>query len=219
MEHEAGATREVAQDDFNEQVLQHLTGDRRDAAVRDLRNYLAKFDGRFFEQLADPDPFTITAADLVAVTALSVTVPPAVAAHLLGPARPQVSALLRRIPEGATITDDADHLDRDGAAWELYELLDAYHGMGDTKVSKLMAAKRPDLVPIRDTVVSAALGNPKTWWAPWREFMADDGATSRLDLVRDVAAEAGASHLSLLRVLDITIWMQHSRDTDPAGDV
>jgi len=80
-----------------------------------------------------------------------------------------------------------------------------------------MAAKRPSLIPIRDSVVADALGSPESWWSEWSNFMSGPGANERLGLVRSVATEAGALHLSHLRVLDIVIWMHHSTTPEASG--
>ena len=199
--------------EFNDTVMAHFLGDNEAVAVEHLRRYLASFAGRLFERLAEPDPFSLTANDFVAVTALSVEVPPEAAGRLLGDLRPTVGQLLRAIPAGASITDTPELLDESGAALELYDLLRSIDGLGPTTVSKLMAAKRPALVPIRDSVVWAALGNPELWWSPWVEFTTGSGAGERLDQVRQIARLADADHLTLLRVIDVVIWMRHQRQS------
>ena len=197
------------QSDFNSMVLDHLSGENEAVAVEALSDYLGSFRGRLFEQLADPDPFALTANDFVAVSALSVDIPPKAAALLLGELRPSITHHLRRIPAAAAITDGADLLAEDSDAWALYDLLRSVDGLGPTRVSKLLAAKRPALVPIRDSVVHVALGSPKEWWSPWVGFMTGPDATARLKQIRKVAVAARAQHLSLLRVLDVVIWMAH----------
>jgi hypothetical protein len=199
----------VNQADFNSKVIEHVTGENEAVAVEALRDYLGSFSGRLFEQLADPDPFALTANDFVAVSALSVDIPPEAAALLLGELRPSITHHLRRIPAAAAITDGADLLGEHSDAWKLYDLLKSVDGLGPTRVSKLLAAKRPALVPIRDSVVHAALGSPNQWWSPWVQFMTGPDATVRLEQVRKVAVGARAQHLSLLRVLDVVIWMAH----------
>jgi hypothetical protein len=97
--------------------------------------------------------------------------------------------------------------------------------MGPTTTMKLMAAKRPHLVPIYDTWVAdmllpADVGERWEWWGPWyRVFQGLDG--SRLikatESVRALAAEyVDVAHLSVLRILDIVIW-QHAREARVAG--
>ncbi len=199
--------------EFNDAVMAHFVGDNEAVAVENLKEYLASFTGRLFERLADPDPFSLTANDFVAVSALSVEVPPEAAGRLLGELHPTVGQLLRAIPVGASIADTPELLAESEAAWELYELLRSIHGLGPTTVSKLMAAKRPALVPIRDSVVWSALGEPELWWAPWVEFTTGGDAEQRLAQVRSVAQLADADHLTLLRVIDVVIWMRHRRQS------
>lgn len=70
--------------------------------------------------------------------------------------------------------------------------------------------KRPNLIPIHDSVVEAALfgKRPREYWAPWKAWFSGADGEQIVGLARDVVAEAGVgSHLSVLRILDIVIWM------------
>ena len=72
---------------------------------------------------------------------------------------------------------------------------------------KLLAAKRPHLVPIYDQRVSQALGPyPRhQYWACWRHALQDE---AKREAVRSVGVDAGLpATVSLLRILDIIIWM------------
>ncbi len=81
---------------FRVDPLVYVAGEERDRALRSLRAYSSGFSGRFFERLADPDPYRITASDIVAVSMLAVEVPAETAAWLLGegqvPAYPHARA-------------------------------------------------------------------------------------------------------------------------------
>jgi hypothetical protein len=78
--------------------------------------------------------------------------------------------------------------------------------MGRTKTSKLLARKRSGLIPIYDSVVAKALGIERSDndWRLWQNFMSENGIGG----FRYAANQAGALHLSDLRVLDIVIWMK-----------
>jgi hypothetical protein len=79
--------------------------------------------------------------------------------------------------------------------------------MGGTTVSKLMAAKRPHLVPIYDSVVSNALDlSLSDSWSMWQHFMRQDWS-ALCAKIRETADEVGGDHLSDLRVIDIVVWM------------
>lgn len=73
---------------------------------------------------------------------------------------------------------------------------------------KLLARKRPHLIPIRDSVVETALlPGVDEWWRPWWATLSD-----RPDLVvqlEELRAAAEAGDRSLLRLADIAVWMWH----------
>lgn len=92
--------------------------------------------------------------------------------------------------------------------------------MGPTTVNKLMARKRPALVPIQDSVVMRELGiSDGTYWDLWWQSMHLQVDTH--PVVANFAAELRrnvpeAAHLSLLRTLDIVIWM-HGKNRAVSG--
>ena len=155
------------------------------------------FTGRFFEQMIDQsDPYEFTPWDLAAVSTLSVEVPPIVAAKILLPGsnRDRVNGLLASLPGPSTELADATEEDiaDDSPAAELYKFLRNFKDMGPTKSSKLLAAKRPRLVPIRDSVVERLLGAGERWWAPMRQLSRDE----RLRADRpSLGGTAGQRHL------------------------
>jgi hypothetical protein len=209
---------------FSVDPLLYVIDEEQERAVESLRAYFASFTGRWFEVCADPDPFSITSSDLVAVSMLGVTVPANAAAWLLGEGRTVVSALLRQIPTGRPIWDPEVHLSPDGAAWRLWEEIRSGQwpanrreksGMGRTKTSKLLAAKRPLLLPVWDSVVAEALLGPMptsaNWWALWQaRLQAPDGDEIRRQVGALVAEVPEARHLSVLRILDVVIWMREA---------
>jgi hypothetical protein len=112
--------------------------------------------------------------------------------------------------------DEAEGLIADnGPAWKLWDLLrwikprpqDRNH-LGPVAAGKLLARKRPLLIPVYDSHVKRVLSRPwndQTWWSDLRCQLTKDGAlVSELEAVR---ARAGAGHLSLLRTFDIMCWM------------
>jgi Family of unknown function (DUF6308) len=182
----------------------------------------AEYSGSYFERLGGggdrPEvAYQITAEDLLAVSMLSVPVVGYYALHVLDYRGREISGLLARIPLGVTLTDDeADHLIAEGGpAWELWELLrgikprpqDKKH-LGPVAAGKLLARKRPQLLPVYDSHVKEVLRRPsndQAWWSDLRCELTKDGALVReLETVR---ARAGAGHLSLLRTFDIMCWM------------
>lgn len=200
--------------------IKFLTGDREEKAVEHLRTYFHSYTGSWFERLADPDPYRITANDVTAVSTLGVEIPANTAIWLLDGGAAVTSRWLRDVPPNQAIWDPAADLTSDGPMWRLWDHLQAggwpqhVGGMGPTKTSKLLAVKRSHLVPIHDSLVEGALfaKAPTNYWAPWLEwFIGESGATLRLaaEGVRDQAG-VGA-HLSVLRIIDIVIWMAQKR--------
>lgn len=195
-----------------------LTGN---VAEERVRRYLKPgyFTGAWFETLADTDnPNRFTERDFAAVMMLSVTIPWPVRKWLLGPeGADAVSSLLQDINPGCHIADDVDHLARGTAAWELWYLLTTAAGMGPTRTSKLIAVKRPHIVPIHDSYVERALHMPiKGSWAKWRTFMRE--GRDVFGQLRAVADQAGGAHLSDLRVIDIAVWMSEHDKHLQAGE-
>jgi hypothetical protein len=85
--------------------------------------------------------------------------------------------------------------------------------MGWVTTHKLMARKRPRLLPVYDTVVKAAL-QPEgdEFWLPLRTELLDPWLVNRLAAVKDVAGLD--EQISLLRVLDVAVWMRNRRASD-----
>ncbi|WP_242625638.1 DUF6308 family protein [Streptomyces sp. BK022] len=156
----------------------------------------------------------VTAEDLVAVQMLSVTVPAQVSLDLLeGPPGRALSELLSRIPADADMVEvDAAQLDTGSAADQAWRLLRRADGVGWVKAGKLLARKRPRLIPVYDNVVKCLLGWPPHFWLPLHTALrADDHALHHTLL--DLRKRAGVPEtVSALRVCDIVLWMAHAKD-------
>lgn len=185
-------------------------------AVELLTTYFGSpYTGAAFEDLGRPwnTPETldvIDATDIVAVSTLSVDVPARAAIAILGELAPQISALLRDIPAERDLVDaDDDLIDAGSATVRLWNLLRELPGMGPTKTSKLIARKRPRLVPIYDSVVKKELGleDARGFWQAMRAaLLADERALAHR--AADLRAAANLSELVTdLRVVDVVIWM------------
>ncbi|WP_420118792.1 DUF6308 family protein [Micromonospora sp.] len=191
-------------------------------SVSDLHSYYLgtgdeTFTGGQFDQLGGGGsrPETagvITAEDLVAVELLRVRVPPQQALDLLqGPLGERVAAELGRIPVDVALgTDEAYPLVvAGGPADTAWRALRDAKGIGWVVAGKLLARKRPKLVPVYDTVVSCAYRTGTGFWE-WLHgrLREDDGVlTQRLHALHKDAGLPEA--VSLLRVLDVVFWMRH----------
>lgn len=204
--------------------IDHATG------VRDIKEYFRTlengrplFSGSRFETLGaenNIDPNQIMATDLVAVSMLSVKMPAQASLGILETYAEGISELLSQIPsdlkfEDLTRESFDKYLSEGSPADKLWALL-RQHGdlwnVGPTTASKIMARKRPELIPIYDSVVKEACGirSSAEQWEIWFAAFHDGSAEAAefVDKLRSIKAEAGQPHLSLLRVLDIALWRQ-----------
>lgn len=174
------------------------------------------YTGSRFEAIAafNGDPNSIGPADFVAVSTLSVNVPALAAIRLLRESTAhEISQLLKQIPQADIVHVDSELLAPGGAASSLWKLLrSGRDGVGPTTTSKLMAAKRPQLLPIWDNFVNKATGLPTNDY--WREFqtvlLADDQMMWHwLGELRQQATDVPPD-TSNLRILDVVLWMSVS---------
>jgi hypothetical protein len=151
---------------------------------------------------------------------LKVQVPAEVALDLLdGALGPRIAAALAEIPTNISIADPAAEgaLADDGHADVAWHLLEEPDDMGWVITNKLLARKRPWLIPVYDRVVACAYGSPDGFWR-WLQplFLEDDGALHTSLLAAQQAAGVPAS-VSPLRVLDVIVWMRHRPEHRRSG--
>ncbi len=131
------------------------------------------------------------------------------ALDLLVTRRDRLEALLREVPRDVALADlTADEVGDSWTVRPLYRELLSIRGLGETSVTKLLARKRPHLVPILDSVVAEELGVVKgRYWSPLHAcLVADDRRMHRrLEALRETAG-IGAD-ISVLRVFDVLVWM------------
>jgi hypothetical protein len=171
------------------------------------------YTGAVFDRLAGggaapkvADRFT--ADDLTAVTMLSVSIDPRAALRMLETEAKDLSALLAEIPVDLDLINaDDHHIGPDSPADELWRRVDRYHRVGETTTSKLLARKRPRLLPVIDSVVREALGVSWSgdYWRQMRDFL---GEPERWRFLRQARADAGLEdEVSVLRCFDVLVWM------------
>jgi hypothetical protein len=189
-----------------------------DKPVGNLRLYLSSYGGAQFDWFTDRlvvDEFT--PADFRAVHELRVSVLHTARQWLLGGGRVQVKQLLHDIPADLDIWEVSPerfdcYLGPDSPAWRLWQIIsDLQDGAGFAgkyvTASKLLHGKRPRLIPIYDrSGVGEALdvSHRDIWEAMWCALRNPEIRQSLLELQADVN---DAADLSLLRVLDIVLWM------------
>jgi Family of unknown function (DUF6308) len=191
-----------------------LENDQR--SIELLRSYFGldgrpPYTGAFFERLGGGGDRTavadrFTAEDLVAVSMLSVTVPARAAWELL--AGEESGSLLSKIPIDVDLVDAPDALiDATSPAVRLFRYLTFFEHLGWVTAGKLMARKRPRLIPVYDTYVQHAVHGGARWWRPLRDHLLhpqDRRLHRRLLQLRD--ASGIGSDITPLRVFDVIVW-------------
>ena len=179
------------------------------------RYFKVKYSGKHFEWFVkQSDSKKFTPWDILAVEALSVTVPTETAWWLLKPSKERddhfAEALRSLVPGQDSLWTCDEELLSDGKPLsKLYSMLRAEEGLGYVTASKLMAAKFPSVVPIRDSKVETLLGLEKSreWWSPIRKLFTVPGQSlaAYLDELK-VPTEVGK--VTTLRRLDVILWME-----------
>jgi hypothetical protein len=178
---------------------------------RNLRRYFDgqpgdEFTGRWFDHFAAMgDPNRFEANDIVAVEALSVEVPSEAAARLLITDTEQFNRLLREIPREVNLWSvDWSQVAVGSPADALHAALKTLPRVGWVTAGKLMAAKRPHLIPVVDKRVAAILEPADgLFWASMYEELKDE---ERREAIAKVC-RAAPDHVSLLRRIDVALWM------------
>ncbi|SDT35381.1 hypothetical protein SAMN04488543_3903 [Friedmanniella luteola] len=159
---------------------------------------------------ADADRFT--ADDLVSVALLGIEVKGRAVVEILGPQADVINRHLQAIPRDLDLVE-LRSIDRDGlpSAWELWKTLRGLPELGPTTASKLMARKRPRLIPIFDSVIKDHLmGGGDDLWIPLHAALRADGGALHHRLLDLRARAALPEDVSVLRVLDVLTWMEGS---------
>jgi hypothetical protein len=198
------------------------------AAAKLLHRYYREHDkrgllsaGSYFDEWAGRGDTAsrdgITDSDAVAVSMLSVTVP---AKAMVGLAEAETSAritaLLEQIPTNVPLRS----LSRDKAAalltdqgpaallWkELRRTKRNRWGIGATTASKIMARKRPHLIPIWDEVIGQVIGKRSSddQWMNWHRLLTDGtGLPERLAEIHRLSEVE--LPLTELRIMDVVLW-------------
>lgn len=203
-------------------------GDEQGDLARELISaYMLNFTGGCFETTGTNDPTRIAADDLVAVTMLSIRIgrgtrrsggiEPTSALAIEARAT-EIAELLSQIPSGIHLSafDQPEfeyHLGSESPATRLWDLLrNPTVGMARVATHKLMARKRPALIPISDRLVEKQLfgSRPENWWSAMWPLVHDDQVREGVETLLPTLPLA-ARHLTPLRVVDVVTWMSAKR--------
>lgn len=168
------------------------------------------FAGRHFDELPGNNVKSFTVGDLAAASLLDVRFGPHTVLALLE--RDECNSLLAQIPSDMALWEaPLEQLDTESAAWRLRRRLMAIPGVSTTRASKLLARKRPHLMPILDSVIvdRLCLDGVDSWQALRHALTPEFRA--RIDALAQAATDHGAARPSTLRLLDVAIWMRYSR--------
>jgi hypothetical protein len=168
----------------------------------------ARFDTWDSTGTRSADVNRFTSDDLVAVSFLSVVVPPKAAWELLSSKPDEFNNLLTMMPNQELAEVSPEAINPAWAPWCLWERLRGLRGVDWVIASKLLARKRPRLIPIYDRVVKTVTGGDANFWVPLcTKLRENDGVLhDRLLLLRH---EAGLPPcVSALRVFDVIAWME-----------
>ncbi|MFI6349174.1 DUF6308 family protein [Streptomyces sp. NPDC050560] len=163
------------------------------------------------------------ADDLIALTLLSVGLEPHGALNCLTDPGGHWTRLLSLIPRDARLEDPASDalVAKDGPAWELWErLADGRRypgkpdGGGPIVAGKLLARKRPHLIPVYDIRIKRLFGRPRvdhSYWAALAAALRADNGALRDQLVRLRDRSGIGDDIGVLRVFDVIAWMYQGR--------
>ena len=176
------------------------------------------YTGAYFELIGSDDnhPDRFTAVDLYAVSMLAVQVPAKAGIGILLEQAELFESLLSRVPDVHIKDLSREEFQRDlgpdSVALELWDRLrrngadEKRWNVGPTTASKIMARKRPHLIPIEDSVVDRVTqrGKRDSWKMWWQAFHdGGDYLEARADQIR---AAVDRPDLSTLRVFDVMLW-------------
>ena len=169
-----------------------------------------RFAGDSFDSLGRPsnpdDRFRFTTEDVLSLCMLDIRPHPDAIRRLTSG---ELDTCLRDLPFGRPIWETTDS-DRDAMsnAWSSLIILDNF---GRTATSKILSRKRPELVPIRDSVIERVLGiGDRPWWKPLGDVLRDETLRASIDSLWGGPEDKKPS---TLRLLDVAAWMLGSRST------
>ncbi|HEX7351356.1 DUF6308 family protein [Brachybacterium sp.] len=175
------------------------------------------YTGAYFHELthtgpAHPDRFDIS--DVASLSLLSVTLNGQMAHELTKKDKEsdELARVLGLEPDrdlGELTVDQVKTLNGDEGLNPAWKLVNRIQGVGPTRTSKLLARKRPRLIPIWDSVIARVLGLPTTslYWIHFHTALTLDNSSLDKKL-SELAEKAGVGErYSRIRVLDILAWM------------
>lgn len=198
-------------------------------AISVLNEYFEFYEGGNFERLGGggdrPEVANqLTAEDVIAVSMLAATINTKkndglnTTLRLLTDEDNEFGKLLAQMPfsdQASGVFDSVpiEDITENWAPWRLYRRLKALPNIDETTATKLLARKRPHLVPIVDSVVRRELGRDRAgrweYWVPlhrWLNQQHQAGCTNS-QWLRQLGDDAGLTDVSTIRIFDVLAWM------------
>lgn len=173
----------------------------------------SRFAGSTFDALPPVEPDRLTPSDLLATGLLDVPFGPRAVRVLLEDEREALERQLARIPHDVDLWDATDEqLAPAHDLWGSLKVSLKGLGVGPTRRSKLLARKRPRLVPVVDSTIRAALeiGHRDDSWRVLRRALGEDDGVL-VELIEGLRPEGVLPEtVSTLRILDAALWMNLS---------
>lgn len=171
------------------------------------------FEGNLLERIGQNHPTRITIDDLLAITMLDVSANPRGIRRLIYDAdvSRKITEFLDDIPLDMDIWDAPNEvLGPDGSAQKLWRYLKK-PGTRISKVTagKLLARKRPQLIPIVDKVIKRIIQvSAADEWEFFATYLSPPQRRQRLTALMPGGLDPG---VSILRLLDVALWMWGSQ--------
>lgn len=169
-----------------------------------------RFAASTFETLGRNDPEVLGDDDLLAITLLDVRVPPDTIRQILGADSASLSEGLRAIGSDTPLWKATDRALV--AAGTMWDSLRKMRGIDWVTAGKLLARKRPMMIPVVDKwtirVLPAAKGEV---WTTLRLALDDKDLRKRIEKLRPRTA---SSATPTLRLLDALLWIRHSESSN-----
>ncbi len=184
-----------------------------------FRGQPRQFSGSLFDSFGGGGDRTevenqITSEDVLALAAVNAAMPAAITNRLLSePLSGRLTVYLRQLATDIDLWDAEDEVLTVAAeAFEQIRSIQpivAGYGEGWAAANKLLARKRPRLIPMYDAKVGrvANLAGGASWWLSLRHAMHVDGEDNEVRYrVCAAMLEADIGYVSVLRGLDVILW-------------
>ncbi|MBO4206111.1 hypothetical protein GSF22_08835 [Micromonospora echinofusca] len=120
----------------------------------------------------------------------------------------ELADLLAQVEPDRDLVDVDQPIDHNWPAWRLHTALTSIPWIKRTIAGKLLARKRPRLLPIYDRYVAQVTGCEADHWQPLRRALLADDRALHHRLLRSRDALGLPAEVSALRMLDVICWME-----------